>query len=169
MMIKICSLARLNATVAACRARHVVTLVRDERRILRPEGIDEQNHLWLQMDDIAEPIEGMIAPNETHVEKLVDFARQWDREGPLVVHCFAGISRSTAAAFITACALAPERDEEELAQRIRKASPTASPNPRLVALGDSYLGRNGRMIKAVAGIGLGVAAYEAEPFDLRWD
>lgn len=169
MTIKICSLARLNETVAVCRARHVVTLVRDESRIFRPEGIDAENHLWLQMDDIAAPVDGMIAPNETHVEQLVDFARRWDRAGPLVVHCFAGISRSTAAAFIAACALAPERDEEELAQRLRKASITAMPNPRLVALGDSHLGRNGRMVKAVAGIGAGIAAYEAEPFDLRWD
>lgn len=168
-MIKICSLARLNETVAACRARHVVTLVRDESRIFRPEGIEADKHLWLQMDDIADAIDGMIAPSETHVQQLVDFATRWDRAKPLVIHCFAGISRSTAAAFITACALAPEREEEELARRIRKASPTATPNPRLVALGDSFLGREGRMVKAVAGIGTGIPAYEAEPFDLKWD
>jgi predicted protein tyrosine phosphatase len=100
---------------------------------------------------------------------LVTFAKRWDRAQPLVVHCFAGISRSTAAAFISACALAPERDEEEIALRIRKASPTASPNPRLVALADSYLGRQGRMVRAVERIGTGLPAYEAEPFELRWD
>ena len=168
-MIKICSLARLNETVAACRARHVVTLVRDEARVVRPTGIDPANHLWLQMDDIADAIDGMIPPDEQHVVQLVDFAQRWDRAKPLVVHCFAGISRSTAAAFITACALAPERDEAELAMRIRNASPTATPNPRLVALGDAYLGRQGRMVKAVSRIGYGVAAYEAEPFELRFD
>lgn len=168
-MIRICSLARLNETVSGCRAQHVVTLVRDEARVFRPEGIEPDNHLWLQMDDIADPIDGMIAPSEAHVAKLVEFAQRWDRKGPLVIHCFAGISRSTAAAFITACAMAPEHDEAELAQRIRKASPTASPNPRLVALGDSYLKRQGRMVKAVSGIGLGIATYEAEPFDLKWD
>jgi predicted protein tyrosine phosphatase len=103
------------------------------------------------------------------VERLVKFATRWDRAQPLVVHCFAGISRSTAAAFISACALAPERDEAEIAMRIRNASPTASPNPRLVALGDAYLGRQGRMVKAVTRIGMGQPAYEAEPFDLLWD
>lgn len=168
-MIRICSLARLNETVSGCRARHVVTLVRDEARVFRPEGVDPDNHLWLQMDDIADPVDGLIAPSETHVAKLIDFAGRWDRAAPLVIHCFAGISRSTAAAFITACAMAPERDEAELAQRIRDASPTASPNPRLVALGDSYLKRQGRMMKAVSRMGPGVAAYEAEPFELKWD
>lgn len=168
-MIRICSLARLNETVAACRARHVVTLVRDERRAFRPEGIDAGNHLWLQMDDIAEPLDGMIPPSEVHVKQLVDFATRWDRSDPLVIHCFAGISRSTAAAFITACALAPERDETEIALRLRNASATATPNPRLVALGDSFLGRQGRMSRAVARIGPGTPAYEAEPFELRFD
>jgi predicted protein tyrosine phosphatase len=168
-MIRICSLARLHETVAACSARHVVTLVRDENRLLRPPGVEADNHLWLQMDDIAEPVDGMIVPSEEHVERLVTFAKRWDRAQPMVVHCFAGISRSTAAAFISACALAPERDEAEIALRIRNASPTASPNPRLVALADSYLGRQGRMVHAVTRIGTGQPAYEAEPFELRWD
>jgi predicted protein tyrosine phosphatase len=165
-MIKICSLARLHETVQACGARHVVTLVRDESRLLRPPGVDPENHLWLRMDDIADPIEGMIPPCEEHVEQLVEFAERWDQRRPLVVHCFAGISRSTAAAFIAACALSPDRDEEEIAARLRAASPTASPNPLLVALGDEYLGRDGRMTRAIARIGYGVAAFEAEPFDL---
>jgi predicted protein tyrosine phosphatase len=168
-MIRVCSLARLNETVAACRATHVVTLVRDEARVFRPEGIKPENHLWLQMDDIADPIEGMIAPNEEHVAQLVEFVGRWQRTDPLVVHCFAGISRSTAAAFIAACTLFPERAESEIALRLRAASPTASPNPRLVALGDTYLGRNGRMVRALSRMGYGMAAYEAEPFELRLD
>jgi predicted protein tyrosine phosphatase len=168
-MIRICSLARLNETVAACSARHVVTLVRDESRLFRPPGVEADNHLWLQMDDIAEPVDGMIVPTEEHVDRLVKFATQWDRAQPLVVHCFAGISRSTAAAFISACALSPDSDEAEIAMRIRNASPTASPNPRLVALADSYLKRQGRMVRAVERIGTGLPAYEAEPFELRWD
>ena len=60
-MIKICSLARLNDTVSGCRAQHVVTLVRDEARVFRPEGINPDNHLWLQMDDIADPIDDLEA------------------------------------------------------------------------------------------------------------
>ena len=168
-MIRVCSLARLNETVESCSATHVVTLVRDEARVFRPNGIDPANHLWLQMDDIADPIDGMIAPNEEHVAQLIEFVHRWKRAQPLVVHCFAGISRSTAAAFIAACSLAPERDEEEIALRLRTASPTATPNPRLVTLADAHLGRQGRMVRAVSKIGFGLAAYEAEPFELKMD
>jgi len=85
---------------------------------------------------------------------------------PLVVHCYAGISRSTAGAFIAACALNPQRDERAIARLIREASPTAMPNLRLVALADALLGRKGRMIKAVDSLGPGLSAYEGVPFRL---
>jgi hypothetical protein len=86
---------------------------------------------------------------------LVTFLDRWDRKQPLVIHCFAGISRSTAAAFISACALSPKSDEAAIAMRLRSASRTASPNPRLVALADDFLGRHGRMKAAIAKIGYG--------------
>ena len=84
----------------------------------------------------------------------------------IVVHCYAGISRSTAGAFITACALNPERDERTIARLIRDASPTAQPNLRLVALADNLLGRKGRMVKAVDTLGPALSAYEGVPFRL---
>jgi predicted protein tyrosine phosphatase len=168
-MIYVCPLSCLQQSVNDVRARHVVTLVRDESRVFRPHGIEPDNHLWLRMDDIVEPIDGYIAPAHEHVEDLLEFVQRWDRRQPLVVHCFAGISRSTAAAFITACALSPERDEIEIANRLRAASPTATPNPRLVALGDELLGRDGRMQTAIAHIGYGDFAEEARPFRLSID
>ena len=70
---------------------------------------------------------------------LVKFARDWDRKAPLLIHCWAGISRSTAAAFITLCALNPDIEELELARALRRASPTAYPNRLLVALADEAL------------------------------
>jgi predicted protein tyrosine phosphatase len=168
-MILVCPLSCLQQSVDDSGARHVVTLVRDETRVFRPQGIEPENHLWLQMDDIAEPIDGHIAPAPEHVEALLGFVGRWQREQPLVIHCFAGISRSTAAAFISACALSPERDEGEIARRLRQASRTASPNPRLVALADDFLGRRGRMKAAVAKIGYGEIASEARPFRLEID
>ncbi len=168
-MILVCPLSRLQDAVEESGARHVVTLVRDEARVFRPDGIEAENHLWLQIDDIAEPIDGYIAPTELHVERLVTFLDRWDRRQPMVVHCFAGISRSTAAAFIAACAISPQRDEAEIALRLRAASRTASPNPLLVSLADDFLGRGGRMRAAIAKIGYGNSAYEAEPFRLAID
>jgi predicted protein tyrosine phosphatase len=83
------------------------------------------------------------------------------------VHCYAGISRSTAAAYVTACALNPGRDERKIAQCLRLASPTATPNIRIVALGDKALARSGRMTAAIQAIGQGEMAAEGDPFQLE--
>ena len=163
-MIHVCSLARLYATVEETRARHIVTLLRLVDRVQRPTHIIEANHLILPMDDIVSPQDGYTVPAEEHVHRLVKFVKGWDRSTPMVVHCFAGISRSTGAAFVAACALNPERDEEEIARAIRKGSRTAQPNSRIVSIADRLLRRDGRMIRAVESIGPGEPATEGHPF-----
>jgi predicted protein tyrosine phosphatase len=165
-MIHVCSLARLHATVEQTGARHVVTLLRDVDLVQRPHGIVSENHLILGMDDISEPLEGYTAPAQEHVSKLLDFVRSWDRATPLVMHCYAGISRSTAGAYTAACALNPHHDELAIARKLRLASPTATPNSCFVSLADCALGRGGRMIAAIEQIGRGVTAFEGEPFRL---
>ena len=165
-MIHVCSLARLHETVAATGARHVVTLLKDTDRVQRPGGIISENHLILGMDDITGPLDGYIAPADEHVTRLLDFVRGWDRAAPLVMHCYAGISRSTAGAYVAACALNPHRDEATIARTLRRASPTATPNFRIVALADRALGRGGRMTTAIEEIGRGVMAFEGDPFRL---
>ena len=165
-MIHVCSLARLHATVEETGALHVVTLLKDTDRVERPRAILEANHLVLGMDDISVPMDGYVIPCDDHVRRLIDFARAWDRRKPLVVHCYAGISRSTAGAYVAACALNPHRDESAIARELRRVSPTAPPNARIVALADGLLGRAGRMVAAIDAIGRGAIAYEGVPFRL---
>jgi predicted protein tyrosine phosphatase len=165
-MIHVCSLARLHDTVAETRASHIVTLLRLIDRVQRPTSVVEANHLVLGMDDIMMPIDGYIHPAEEHVHDLIRFVQRWDRQAPVVIHCYAGISRSTAGAFITACALNPGRDEAKIARAIRGSSKTAMPNIMLVGHADRILGRNGRMIAAVEALGPGLTAQEGEPFRL---
>jgi predicted protein tyrosine phosphatase len=165
-MIHVCSLARLHETVEQTGARHVVTLLRNTDQVIRPATVEAENHLVLSLDDIVVPMDGYQAPDQAHVERLVGFVLGWNRAAPLVVHCYAGISRSTAGAFVTACALNPARDESQIAWAIRRASRTAMPNARIVALADRVLERNGRMERAIAAIGPGVMCAEGDPFRL---
>jgi predicted protein tyrosine phosphatase len=165
-MIHVCSLARLHATVEETGARHIVTLINDQTAVPRPASVAEADHLFLAMHDIAVEMQGFRAPTEQHVRQLLDFVGRWHRRTPLVVHCWAGISRSTAGAFIAACALNPKRDEMKLALAIRDASPTATPNARLIEFADRILDRNGRMIAAIDAIGRGVESHEGIPFRL---
>ncbi|MER8896851.1 tyrosine phosphatase family protein [Mesorhizobium sp. M0676] len=168
-MIHICSLAKLEETVAKSGAERVLSLLAAGTEVTRPASIARENHLHLVMHDIAVAQDGMTMPGEDHVRNLLDFARKWDRAKPMVVHCYAGISRSTASACIIAAALAPKRDEVELAQTLRKLSPSATPNPRLIAVADALLSRQGRMIEAIEAIGRGADAFEGTPFVLKID
>ncbi len=163
-MIYVCSLADLHATVQASGASHILTVMGKIEKAKRPASVREDNHLAISMDDITEIADGFIAPSLTHVEQALAFVRRWDRAAPLVIHCFAGISRSTASAFMAACALNPDRDETEIAQQIRAASPSASPNRLIVALADQALGRNGRMLRALDHMGPGAMTVESRPF-----
>jgi predicted protein tyrosine phosphatase len=164
--IVVCPLSRLHATVEATGARALVTLINVDTAVQRPLAILEDDHLFLGMSDIVAPMPNEVAPGEAHVEALLAFARRWDRRAPLLIHCYAGVSRSTAAAFVTACALDPARSERDIALRIRTLSPTATPNSMLVAIADRMLGRAGRMSAAVAAIGRGVECFEGVPFAL---
>ncbi|MBN9273017.1 MAG: tyrosine phosphatase family protein, partial [Mesorhizobium sp.] len=137
--------------------------------VTRPASIARENHLHLGMHDIAVAQDGMTMPGEEHVRSLLDFGRRWDQAQPLVIHCYAGISRSTASAYIIAAALAPGRDEMELAQTLRELSPSATPNPRLIAVADMLLDRKGRMAEAIQSIGRGADAFEGTPFVLDID
>ena len=71
----------------------------------------------------------------------------------MLIHCWAGISRSTATAFVLACERSPRVEERRIAQVLREAAPHASPNRRIVALADRLMGRGGRMIAAVEAMG----------------
>lgn len=164
--LHVCPLSRLPETLARTGAAHLMTVMKRGTAIARPEGIAEGRHCVVECSDIVEPLDGHVLPDESHIGRILAFARDWDRAEPLVIHCYAGISRSTAAAYVAACALAPGRDEGAIADALRAAAPSATPNALFVAIADRMLGRQGRMVAAIARIGRGAEAFEGEPFRL---
>jgi len=163
-MLHVCSLAALPDTVKATGASHILTVMANVAQVQRPQSVLEAHHLRVQMDDITEAMDGFMAPTEAHVDQVLSFVRGWDRRAPMVIHCYAGISRSTASAFAATCALNPHRDEMAIARLIREASPIAAPNRLIVSLADKALGREGRMLRALDAMGPGSVTVEGRPF-----
>jgi predicted protein tyrosine phosphatase len=110
-------------------------------------------HLRLCFNDIHIFTEGQVVPTAKHIDDLLAFISLWSRKAPILIQCRAGIGRSTAAAFITACLHNPHADELEIAGALRRASPLARPNETLIKLADAAMSRNGRMIEAIAETG----------------
>ena len=146
-------LSQLNEAIALHRPSLVVTLLSPEHMIETPGGFPAERHLRLGVNDIVDPAAGANPPAADHVERLLAFTRTWDGEAPLLIHCWAGISRSMASAFTVLCdRLGPER-ETAIAQAMRRRAPHAAPNKLLVRHADALLGREGRMIAALDEMG----------------
>jgi predicted protein tyrosine phosphatase len=166
MILIVTPLSRITDVIADRRPSHLLTLLSPEEMIGTPAGVAPERHLRLGVHDIATPQEGLTAPSAETLERILAFGTDWDERAPMLIHCWAGISRSTAAAFTLACARNPHADELTIASALRRAAPHAYPNRRMVALADDILGRRGRMVEAVEAMGDNNFVTEGVPFDL---
>lgn len=134
---------------------------------LGPPYIDR--HLRLAFHDAHSPATGVTVPSAQHIAQLLAFLTAWDANESLLVHCRAGIGRSTATAFVAACYRNPHVSELNIAIELRRVAPLARPNETLVKLADTVMDRNGRMSAAIANTRRGLAWIdlpEGQPFEL---
>ncbi len=118
----------------------------------RPAGIGGQRRavLRLEFEDIEDPTDPM-APTAANVETIVEFASTVARlGGKCLVHCEAGVSRSTAAAAIIARVLLGEGAEAEALRVACEKVPDAAPNRLMLRLADELLENGGRLTRARA-------------------
>jgi predicted protein tyrosine phosphatase len=106
--------------------------------------------LKLRFHDVIDPRSGWIAPEPWDVELLLAFGRDLtaSRDTHLLIHCHAGVSRSTAAAILVMAQTSPDRAANELLQEVVRRRPRAWPNLRILELGDEILGRRGEIVEA---------------------
>lgn len=146
-------LSALEDSIANHRPSHLVSLLSPQHMIETPKGFPVARHLKLGINDVADPAGGEHPPSAAHVEKLLAFARDWDADAPLLIHCWAGISRSMASAYTILCDRMGPGREIEIARAMRRRAPHAAPNSLLVAHADVALGRGGRMLMALNSMG----------------
>ncbi len=114
-------------------------------------GID---HLELRFVDLDQPLEGtephrhMVMPTAAMVQQALDFAAR-HAEAKLLIHCHAGVSRSTAIGFaICAARLGPGAEEQAL-DALLAIVPDAVPNLAVVAIADNLLQRSGALLSTM--------------------
>lgn len=160
----VCPLGYVPLVLRERRPSRLLTLL-DPGHAMETPALPADAWLRLDLHDIHMPMRGMTAATEQSVGRLIAFAEAWDERAPMLIHCHAGISRSTASAFIIACLKSPQADEMAIGRRLREASPQAFPNRRLVDLADAILGRGGRMRAAVDAMGGNGFVPSSVPFD----
>lgn len=116
---------------------------------LRPRGVIPSRHLVLGLADLCKP-GGRGGPNAGHIHAILVFVRGLRPAERVLIHCHAGISRSTAAAWIgdldTRAAAGATLNlalfricRDELAER----RPIAVPNPIMMQLYLAHLHEQG--------------------------
>ena len=121
----------------------------------------------LRFHDLAGPRDGFRPPDRADMQELLGFAAGWDHAAsPLLIHCWFGVSRSPAAAYAIMCQLNPSASEQRIAERLRREMPFATPNRLMISLADGILGRRGRMVEAIDGIGRGRGLFAGSCVEL---
>lgn len=163
-MIIVCPLSDLPKAIREERPSAVVSLLSPHQMIPEIHSFTDGRHLRLEMEDVSEIRRGEMGPAREHISELIEFVGKWDQSAPIIIHCWAGISRSTAAALITQCVLRPDADDAELAIRMASVAPHAKPNRLLIQYADEALDRGGHLIKAAKSVWTDVAVYEGTRF-----
>ena len=143
--VYITSLSEMPQQAKRLRPTHLISIIEPELQPPRPDEIDAERHLRIAVHDIDEPALGSIAAKYDDVERLINFLTEWASDhGSLLTHCYAGVSRSTAAALLALCLKTGALLES--AHALAGAAPYARPNRRIMALADDVLGCGGRLI-----------------------
>ena len=119
-----------------------------QREVLRFHKWPHPEHQVIRCEDLDEPTAGFVTPTVDQVERVIEFGRK-HATGRLLIHCNAGISRSTAAGLaILADRLGAGREADALAAMIELRH-EGVPNLLMVQYADDLLGRSGALLRVV--------------------
>jgi predicted protein tyrosine phosphatase len=116
----------------------------------------EHVRLDLRFEDIIEAAPDRLPPEEEHVRAVLAFGQELIAESAaddahLLVHCYAGVSRSTASMALILTQARRDRPAAEALAEVARIRPQAWPNLRMLELGDAMLGLRGSLVEAAAG------------------
>lgn len=154
--ITVCGLEEL-AGHADREVSHVLSILDPDQP--EPEAFGaygEHARLELKFHDIIEETAGFEAPQPRHVEKMLEFGQDLLRDPEnvrhLLVHCHAGISRSTAAMTLLLAQAQPTLGADEVLAQVVRIREKAWPNLRILTFGEELLGRRGEFTHAAGAV-----------------
>ncbi|MDI1285835.1 MAG: protein-tyrosine-phosphatase [Reyranella sp.] len=141
---------------------HVLSII--DTHEPRPAALDdffEIDHELIRFDDIVAEYPGFEACTPAHIAKVLEFGERVyaHPQGHVLVHCHAGISRSTAAAAILMAQHAPGQEEAAFLKLLGMRK-HGWPNTRMVEFADELLKRDGAMLR-------GLVAYRRALLDAK--
>jgi len=139
--LKICGYEELQHVIARWQPTHVLSVLNGMETL-------PGNHLFIEVSDIPRPMEGHIHPARAHLEKVFEFTAKLTADDRLLVHCYAGMSRSTAIAI--GVLIQHGMDSETAFDHVAAIRPILMPNEMFIQLIDEYFALSGDLVKIVA-------------------
>jgi predicted protein tyrosine phosphatase len=169
MKIHVCSLFDMPHYARELQPGFLVSAIQPEFQPETPPQVTTERHHRMAVHDIAGPAFGSVHTEYQHIENLINFLKVWSGSNEsLLIHCYAGISRSTAVALL-ALFIKRKCAEFDAAMALRDAAPHAKPNRLIISLADEILALNGRLVTAVDSMGSGTPANEGPLVSLPTD
>lgn len=147
MKISITSVDKVPAYVQFKSVTHIVSLLwKEEKDELRlPSSFPRENWLSVEMNDVASRHHSG-APTRGQVNYVLEWIKQLPEDAHVLIHCFAGISRSTAIA-LSAKVMQGMPIDEAVAW-LKDHRPVACPNPIITKYADEILEAKGELHSA---------------------
>lgn len=139
--LKICGYEELRHVIVRWKPSHVLSILNDMEPL-------DGNHLFIEVSDIPRPIEGHVHPQREHLEQVFAFTRDLTDEDRLLVHCYAGMSRSTAIAI--GVLIQHGLAYDEAFKHVETIRPILMPNQMFIELIDEYFDLRGDLAAMVA-------------------
>lgn len=149
MQLTVCNIGQVPSMILFRGATHVVTMLRGQERneLKMPRAFNKENWLFLDMDDVINE-DAAQAPQKEQVKQLLEWVKKIPDDAHLVIHCYAGVSRSTAAALaVKVQELGVDRIKDAIDWLVENR-PVACPNPVITKFADELLGANGELHSA---------------------
>ena len=153
----VCGIEELAGHCESC-VSHVLSILDPDWPVPEAFGAyGEHARLELRFHDVIEESNpDRFAPQQEHVADLLAFGRGLldvpHDDAHLLVHCHAGISRSTASTALVLAEALPDVPADRIFEEVLRIRPQAWPNLRILEIGDAMLGRRGELVAAAAGV-----------------
>jgi len=150
--ITVCGLEEL-AGHGTTGVSHVLSILDPDHPVPEAFGTyGEHEKLEVRFHDIIDETPGLLMPQPEHVESILALGRDLMAEpaatARLLVHCHAGVSRSTASMALILAQALPEQAAHTILMLVYGIREKAWPNLRLMEIGDAMLGRDGALVEA---------------------
>lgn len=144
MKIFVCSRGAVSKFTSRVKATHVLSILDPGRRPFLHPKTPKKNWLLVHFEDnlyFEEP----HGPTIEHVSQILEWGKSLPDDAILLVHCEAGVSRSTAAALALLVQHHGIEKLQECVAALVDVRPEASPNKLVTKLADDLLGCNGEL------------------------